>query len=75
MSATAGGDGLEFDKRMRNIFEEIEWIKKDGSDLGEEGGFKGGHGEELYQPKEEPGFTMEDVPETLRPLSLLLESI
>jgi hypothetical protein len=28
ISTTAGGDGLEFDKRLGNIFEEIEAIKQ-----------------------------------------------
>jgi hypothetical protein len=29
MSTTANGDGLEFDKRLPNIFDEIDSIKSD----------------------------------------------
>jgi hypothetical protein len=52
---------LEFDKRLPNIFEEIEKIK--GID----------NKNEAKVLKEDYGFTMEDVPDTLSPLSVLVE--
>ncbi|CDW79000.1 UNKNOWN [Stylonychia lemnae] len=62
ISTTANGDGLEFDKRLGSIFDEIQRIK----DQDMKGGVLGIQEEDL-------GFKIEDVPSNLSPLSVLLE--
>ena len=65
ISSTANGDGLEFDKRLPSIFEDIKVIKSN----------------QPAKPikvtvSDEEGLTLDQVPkDTIRPLTILIEAI
>ena len=65
ISSTANGDGLEFDKRLPCIFEEIKAIKSN----------------QRPKPikvtiNDEEGLTLDQVPkDTIKPLTILIEAI
>jgi hypothetical protein len=65
ISSTANGDGLEFDKRLPSIFEDIKSIKSN----------------QQAKPNkvtisDEEGLTLDQVPkDTIRPLTILIEAI
>ncbi|TNV82544.1 hypothetical protein FGO68_gene9665 [Halteria grandinella] len=70
--STAGGDGLEFDKRLGTIFQEIESIKREGS------------AQQYQEPapkkqvkilKEDRDFTLEDISPSLNPLFVLIQAM
>ena len=64
---TANGDGIEFNPYLGSIFDEIERIK--GSFAFSPTGEK-----REMRVREEEDIRMEDIPEHLRPSSLLIES-
>ncbi len=70
ISTTANGDGLEFDKRLGNIFDEIEAIKslKTAEDSPHQG--------PLHYLREDDELTSDDVASSsLNPLFVLLEAM
>eukprot|EP00347_Sterkiella_histriomuscorum_P018982 403343421 len=68
-STTANGDGLEFDTRLGNIFDDIENIKN-AHNQQKDGPYSNNYGQFHSQ---DPGFTMSDVPFNLSPISVILE--
>ena len=65
MSTTAEGDGLEFDRRLGTIFDEIAMIKQTF----------GSEEKTLESIIEEIGFKLEDIPSNVTPASLLIQAI
>ena len=73
---TANGDGLTFDPFSKNIFDEIEDIieKKDQQDVKtKEENLK--EVEEEEKEIEERPFEMSDIPDNLKPSSIILEIV
>ena len=72
VSTTAGGDGLEFDRSIGTIFEQIYAIKHQKEEVQTE--LK----EEVKPPKfvkEDSELSLENVPADLNPLYVLLEAM